>query len=186
MVNAALKPSCQAGRRGRLRCAPAQSRRKRRRPELIAPEAEASAEPKPRRRFGWVLALLLPAAAAAIAANALLLQEARHPGPFFATRPAPEWEARPYAGRLALPNPRPHLRGGAEPAAAIDGDPVVFTVQQALGRAGYGPLSPDGLHGPQTGDAIRRFQLDEGLAVTGQIDEALIGRLGAIGAMDGD
>jgi len=143
-------------------------------------------EPGRRRRLGWAFALLLPAGAGAIAANALLLQDAPHPDPLFATRPLPEMAAPAGRDGLALPNPRPHLRDGAGTAAAAEADPVVFAVQQALGRAGYGPLTPDGLLGPRTGDAIRRFQLDEGLAVTGRIDEALIRRLAAVGAMDGE
>lgn len=143
-------------------------------------------EPRGRRRLGWAFALLLPAGAGAIIANALFLQETPHPEPLFATRPLPEFTGSAGLDRLVLPNPRPHLRGSAGTATAADGDPVVFAVQQALGRAGYGPLLPDGLLGPRTGDAVRRFQLDEGLAVTGHIDEALIRRLAAVGAMDGE
>lgn len=186
MVNAALKQDCNAATRGRGRRAASPRCRERRRAELISAEAEAREEPRPRRRLGWASALLLPATAAAIIANALILQEVPHPDPLFTTRPLPDIAASAGPSGLALPNPRPHLRDGAGQSAAADGDPVVFAVQQALARAGYGPLSPDGLLGPRTGDAVRRFQLDEGLAVTGHVDEALIRRLAAVGALDGE
>ena len=185
MVNVALKRGCQTGGRARSgHAAEGGRRRPRRRPELTAADDHARTQARPRNRLGWAFGLVVPAAAAAIAANALLLQEAPHPEPWFAMRTMPDWTERPNAGRLALPSPRPHLNEAAGPASTVDGDPVVFAVQQALGRAGYGPLAPDGMLGPRTGTAIRRFQLDQGLAVTGQIDEALIGRLAAVGALD--
>lgn len=120
-----------------------------------------------------------------IAANSVLLQDAPHPDPLIATRPGAGLAVADSEDGLALPNPRPHLNV-ARPVSAASGDPVVFTVQQALARAGYGPLPPDGFPGPRTADAVRRFQLDEGLEVTGRIDEALIQRLAALGAMDGE
>lgn len=120
-----------------------------------------------------------------IAANGLFLQDAPHPDPLVATRAMPRMAVSAGDGRLALPNPRPQL-DQARPASSAGGDPVIFAVQQALARAGYGPLSPDGFVGPRTEDAVRRFQLDEGLAVNGRIDQALIRRLDALGAMDGE
>jgi peptidoglycan hydrolase-like protein with peptidoglycan-binding domain len=56
-------------------------------------------------------------------------------------------------------------------------------VQAALSRAAYGPLNVDGRPGPQTRDAIMRFQLDEGLPVTGKLDDALVKKLKAVGAL---
>lgn len=58
-----------------------------------------------------------------------------------------------------------------------------FRVQAALNLIGYGPVTVDGQPGQQTADAIRRFELDNGLPVTGAVDDALIERLVAIGAM---
>lgn len=51
-------------------------------------------------------------------------------------------------------------------------------VQRALRRRGYysGPI--DGQHGPQTHGAIRKYQRDRGLAVTGMINRGLLRSLG--------
>lgn len=56
-------------------------------------------------------------------------------------------------------------------------------VQTALNRIGYGPLPVDGLPGADTEDAIRRFELDNGMPITGEAGDALIARLFAIGAI---
>lgn len=60
---------------------------------------------------------------------------------------------------------------------------ATLAVQTALNRIGYGPLPVDGVGGTDTADAIRRFELDHGLTVTGQPGDALIARLIAIGAI---
>jgi peptidoglycan hydrolase-like protein with peptidoglycan-binding domain len=56
-------------------------------------------------------------------------------------------------------------------------------IQTALNRIGYGPLPVDGTAGSETLDAIRRFELDNGMPVTGQVGDALVARLYAIGAI---
>jgi peptidoglycan hydrolase-like protein with peptidoglycan-binding domain len=56
-------------------------------------------------------------------------------------------------------------------------------VQLALNRIGYGPLPVDGSVGVETQDAIRRFELDNGMPITGQANDALVARLVAIGAI---
>jgi peptidoglycan hydrolase-like protein with peptidoglycan-binding domain len=56
-------------------------------------------------------------------------------------------------------------------------------VQGALNRIGYGPVPVDGSAGQETIDAIRRFELDNGLPVSGEPSDALIARLIAIGAI---
>lgn len=73
----------------------------------------------------------------------------------------------------------------ADPIAAlIRGDGVASTTgsitaepdlrleaaQRALAGLGYGPLVVDGLDGPMTRDAIRRFERDQGLAPTGTLN----------------
>jgi len=63
-------------------------------------------------------------------------------------------------------------------------DSRVAEVQAALARSAYGPLTADGIFGPQTGDAIIRFQRDHGLPVTGEISDALVVELRSIGALD--
>jgi peptidoglycan hydrolase-like protein with peptidoglycan-binding domain len=57
------------------------------------------------------------------------------------------------------------------------------TVQTALNRIGYGPVPVDGAANKATLDAIRGFELDNGLPVSGEPSEALIQRLTAIGAI---
>jgi peptidoglycan hydrolase-like protein with peptidoglycan-binding domain len=58
-------------------------------------------------------------------------------------------------------------------AASIEAD-----VQRALQRLGYYRGSIDGDIGPRSRAAIREFQGDTGLAVTGRIDGALLRTLG--------
>jgi peptidoglycan hydrolase-like protein with peptidoglycan-binding domain len=70
--------------------------------------------------------------------------------------------------------------GPADPRA----DQRLLAVQAALNEIGYGPVKVDGLSGHETADAIRRFELDNGLAVNGVADATLVERLVSIGAMD--
>lgn len=67
--------------------------------------------------------------------------------------------------------------------AAIDGAQRLRKVQVALSEMGYGPLPTDGTMDRATSDALRGFQLDNGLAVTGENGDDVIKRLVAIGAM---
>jgi peptidoglycan hydrolase-like protein with peptidoglycan-binding domain len=59
-----------------------------------------------------------------------------------------------------------------------------LSVQKALNLIGYGPVPEDGVAGEATTDAIRRFELDHGMPITGAAGDALITRLVAIGAME--
>ena len=53
----------------------------------------------------------------------------------------------------------------------------IFAVQVALNDLGFPSGAPDGKLGPQTRGAIEAYQASAGLAVTGQIDDALLRRL---------
>jgi Putative peptidoglycan binding domain len=55
-----------------------------------------------------------------------------------------------------------------------DGNSSVTQVQAALARAGYYHGAIDGSVGPETRNALRRFQRARGLEATGQIDGAVI------------
>lgn len=79
----------------------------------------------------------------------------------------------------AEPIPAPPQQKMAPPP-----DPLVTAVQKALALAAYGPVEADGVVGPQTRDAIRRFQRDHNLPVTGDVSDALIIELRAAGALD--
>jgi peptidoglycan hydrolase-like protein with peptidoglycan-binding domain len=73
-----------------------------------------------------------------------------------------------------VPPPSP-----AHVAAGVD----VKRIQQALADLGYGPLTVDGKAGGQTASAIRRFRLDHGLPVNGDIDDRLVATLAGIGGL---
>jgi photosystem II stability/assembly factor-like uncharacterized protein len=93
--------------------------------------------------------------------------------------------------RAAARKPAPQ-RGGATarttPPASAPGERIVTPqknaeatvrrAQEALDRAGYEIGSPDGQLGPRTIAAIKRFQTDRYLPVTGQLDETTLGALG--------
>lgn len=68
--------------------------------------------------------------------------------------------------------------GPQKPAVVKPGDDVVRHAQEALDRAGYTIGSPDGQMGPRTVAAIKRFQADRYLPVSGQLDEATVAALG--------
>jgi peptidoglycan hydrolase-like protein with peptidoglycan-binding domain len=76
----------------------------------------------------------------------------------------------------------PKLAAG-DAAEAPAPDARVAAVQRALSIAAYGPLRADGVFGPQTRDAIARFQKDRGLPPTGEISDSLIVELRAAGAL---
>lgn len=63
-------------------------------------------------------------------------------------------------------------------------DERVAAVQHALSIAAYGPIQADGVFGPQTREAILRFQRDHGLPPTGEISDALMVELRAAGALE--
>ena len=54
----------------------------------------------------------------------------------------------------------------------------VRAAQEALSDKGYDPGPADGLMGPRTRGAARAFQRDQGLAVTGQLDDRTLVALG--------
>jgi len=59
-----------------------------------------------------------------------------------------------------------------------DDDRAAFTIQRLLRRAGYLDRDDvDGEYGPRTRQAVRRFQRDERLRVTGEADERTLERL---------
>ena len=65
----------------------------------------------------------------------------------------------------------------AKPAPAGPSRQLVGDVQRRLSVRGYYLADIDGLPGPATRDAVRQFQSDAGLPVTGAIDHRLLGEL---------
>jgi peptidoglycan hydrolase-like protein with peptidoglycan-binding domain len=55
---------------------------------------------------------------------------------------------------------------------------LVRSAQQALNSQGYSAGTVDGIMGPHTEAAIRKFQSAKGLQATGQLDAATIAALG--------
>lgn len=93
--------------------------------------------------------------------------------------------ADPVAAQL---NARERDRAAAIADARQAQDQIRFhenlrLVQNALNRTGYGPVAVTGDPNAETADAIRRFELDNGLPVTGEVSDKLLGRLVAIGAV---
>ncbi len=68
---------------------------------------------------------------------------------------------------------------GSLARADISSDPAVISrMQTALNSLGYDCGTPDGVAGPQTRSALRRFQKDKGLPATGTIDRDTSEKLG--------
>ncbi len=59
----------------------------------------------------------------------------------------------------------------------------IRVIQGALNRIGYGPFRSTVRQNEETVDAIRRFELDNGLPVSGEANDDVIARLIAIGAI---
>jgi peptidoglycan hydrolase-like protein with peptidoglycan-binding domain len=98
----------------------------------------------------------------------------------------------------AVPPPQPLAAAPAAPAeaappvaaapgpseAAVAAARRTINVQNALNQIGYGPVQSDGMLNDETVNAIRRFELDNGMAITGRIGDQLINKLVSIGAMN--
>jgi peptidoglycan hydrolase-like protein with peptidoglycan-binding domain len=86
---------------------------------------------------------------------------------------------------LALRLAAETLTRGAAPAGPATPaiDQRLLEVERALNDIGYGPVRVDGLSSGDTADAIRRFQLDHGLRITGTADDAVVRKLMQIGAL---
>ena len=87
-------------------------------------------------------------------------------------------QARPAAQRSRA---RPAVQAPAQPqriSGPKPSDDTVKRAQEALERAGYEVGTPDGQLGPRTIAAIKRFQTDRYLSVSGQLDETTLAALG--------
>ncbi|MBS7539351.1 peptidoglycan-binding domain-containing protein [Ancylobacter lacus] len=125
-----------------------------------------------------------PAAPAAPAATPL--PPSKPPAP---PKPKPA-AAAPAAGAPQSPaapapaGPTAALTSGAaamRPPANVAVTPRVMEVQKALAKLGYGPLRIDGQTGAMTDEAIKRFERDRRLPITGQVSDRLVRELNAVG-----
>ena len=78
--------------------------------------------------------------------------------------------------RPPAPIPVTHHEGGL----AAGGSRRVAAVQRALTEFGYGQLRPSGIEGPDTRNALVKFERDRRLPVTAQISDRLIRELSAM------
>jgi peptidoglycan hydrolase-like protein with peptidoglycan-binding domain len=134
-------------------------------------------------------------AAGVIVANAAFLQTGEHPSPLFTTRDDGV-AATPQPAAAEAPAAEPAAGGpagavdeigrivevaavGAPQVATVAASPIVVEVQQLLLAQGYQPGAVDGLFGTRTENAVRAYQADQGVAVTGRITDGLLALLRA-------
>jgi len=150
----------------------------------------------PRETVGLFAAL---AAILFIFANALFLQSGPHPAPFFTARPLVTSGA---TAPVPLPLPAPVLdamtmshmpaindvQRSKAPVRTVavesrHSDPIaqllgaskqVLAVQRVLTAYGYGQIRPTGTLGPETQDAIKKFERSRKMPVTGTISDQLV------------
>jgi peptidoglycan hydrolase-like protein with peptidoglycan-binding domain len=125
--------------------------------------------------------------AAAVVSNAVFLQKARHPEPWFMTRPAAVDSSTPAGAPDEIPTPRPRAEAPAlqpppppanvaipvpEPAPASHQTgpekSVITELQKELAGRGLYDGKIDGISGSRTRAAIVAFEKSEGLPVTGE------------------
>ncbi len=109
---------------------------------------------------GWIVMGLT---GSLIVANALSLQPGPHPAPIFG-------------------DPKPTTNA---PQTLLVPSSLVRDIQEALQIAGYYNGQLDGLNGPMTTDAIRRYQVGNGMAQTGEATQALLAQLTLTGSVQG-
>jgi peptidoglycan hydrolase-like protein with peptidoglycan-binding domain len=73
--------------------------------------------------------------------------------------------------------PAPSRPPQAEPAPAIDEPMTSFELQTRLNQLGYKVGTVDGVIGPRTTEALKKFQSDNSLSVTGTLDAQTILKL---------
>ncbi len=109
------------------------------------------------------------------------------PTPIAVNQPAePTETAKPQTAEAVAPEPldvAPAQDDAVASAIEIATRNRYVAVQRALNRIGYGPVPEDGLPGDNVANAVRRFELDNGLPITGEPDDKVVERLVTIGAM---
>ncbi|MCR9237645.1 MAG: peptidoglycan-binding protein [Alphaproteobacteria bacterium] len=89
-------------------------------------------------------------------------------------------ELVPLPARAPANNPNPETPAATSAITATQ----ILSVQQAMNSFGYGPVTADGVFGDETSAAIQRFEMNQGITVTGKISDDLIVRLMTIGALN--
>ena len=83
-------------------------------------------------------------------------------------RAKPGLDGGPGSRLSSGPTPTPSQSVQPSDIADIETDPHLQKIQKALSDLGYGPLKADGVMGANTTAAIKRFELDRGLPLTGE------------------
>ena len=105
------------------------------------------------------------------------------------SQPAKPRSKRAGRRRAAPPSPASRTTARAN-GTSLTGPPIkrlddlVKRAQAALNLAGYDIGTPDGQTGPRTVAAIRKFQTDRNLPLSGRLDEGTLGALGLGGAIE--
>lgn len=96
----------------------------------------------------------------------------------------PSTTPEPVLGTVPVPRAKPRQQVGtldndfgAPPVELPVRDARLANIQRLLADLGYGPLAADGVMGENTSIAIRRFELDRGLPLTGEPSPDVIQRL---------
>ena len=90
----------------------------------------------------------------------------------------------PKAGASEGKKPKTTRRGRAAAApAAKRPDDTVKRAQEALNAAGYDVGTPDGHAGTRTVSALRGFQAEKGIPISGKLDDATLTALGLAGGV---
>ena len=133
--------------------------------------------------------LAMAAAMSIICINALYFQRGPHPAPIFANKPAAvrapmsRFVPQGPVATVPAPAPRPQVETASAPR---NNDPIaqllapsnrVLAVQQVLTQYGYGQIRPTGVAGPETAEAIRKFERSRKLPVTGEISDRVVDAL---------
>jgi peptidoglycan hydrolase-like protein with peptidoglycan-binding domain len=74
------------------------------------------------------------------------------------------------------PAPAAQPRAPAEPGANVEGM-TIFELQERLNELGYKLGTVDGVSGPKTVEALKKFQSDNKLSPTGTVDPETIRKL---------
>jgi hypothetical protein len=91
----------------------------------------------------------------------------------------------PSDGLIAHLRKTAALRMEPSPVSQVR-DKQLMRVQSALNSIGYGPIKVTGHMDSETADSIRRFELENGMPITGDAGANFIRKLVAIGAMSPD
>lgn len=133
------------------------------------------------------------AAVTIIFVNALFMQSGPHPAPIFAHKvmspaalpPMPQPTRQQLAVPAPLPRPEtPVSKIATKPAPeARHKDPIarllepsdrVMAAQRVLTGFGYGQIRPTGIVGPETQEAIRKFERSRKMPVTGNLSDQVV------------